>query len=209
MEEAQFCRVERNAQQRGFVQSSRKRKASTYGAVQPDMMPRHAPELLLLTALLCAPGALHAAPPAAWSAQSDALSGRLVLAKSSVARSGALVVLLELKASAPRTVLSDNPFAVDLEVRDSAGKVVRPSSWRIDVLSSARARTIRPGATLRFKVTIKGVDARGVQLDTVIKLWKLSRGAYTLRGVYSSKGFKRRKGAQGARWWSGALKLPP
>jgi hypothetical protein len=173
------------------------------------MTPRHAVSGLLLVALLCAPAASSAAPTTGkWSAASDDISGRFVLPRARATRGKPLVVLLELRATAPRSVQSQNPFAFKLEVRDSKGKVVQPTSGRVDVLIAPRWRIVRPKSTLRFKVTTEGKPAPGAQIDAVTDIWnKLPPGTYTLRGVYSARGG--RPGKHRPRRWTGRLKLPP
>ena len=135
------------------------------------------------------------------------------MAKTRITTSEFFDVNLRLRnvAASPLAVQTGNPFALDVEVKDEQGNLVKPTWTRADVWTSAKWAVLSPGSPLSFQVAFQATDgAKGAHLDTVTDIWKLQPGKYTLLAKYSSKGFfKDLHGERPQSVWEGEISLPP
>lgn len=151
----------------------------------------------------------------AWPKALESLSARLVVTKNSIQESQRFQVSLALKntGTQPIAVQAHNPHLLTLKILDSSGKVVIPTSSRIDIISSPQWGVIPRDGCLSVPVTTRGPNrVTGSQIDIVTEIWSLPPGKYRVSGEYSSKnhqafpGFLVKSGHN--RIWEGMVKLP-
>jgi len=150
----------------------------------------------------------------AWSKPVGSLSARLVVTRTNIRESESFRLTLELKNTGvlPLAVQAHNPHILTLKILDSAGKSVRPSASRIDVISSPQWGVIPRDGYLGFPVTIRSPDrVKGSHIDITTSIWKLPPGKYRVLGEYSSESpleFPKFMGKPGkARIWEGKVNL--
>ncbi len=115
------------------------------------------------------------------------LRGRLVVAKPVIGSTHQFRVDLRLQnvSETPISITHGNPADFEARVNDSHGKVVEPTSGRVDVMHAPKTSEIQPKAELTIPVTIKSIDgAKGSHLDTTTRIWTLPAGKYSLGGTY-------------------------
>lgn len=172
--------------------------------------------LTSVMALVCAvteAGPLPSAKPDAWSEPVAKLSGRLRLSEPKITTDQYLQINLELanRGHTPLAIQSGNPHIFTITLLDGAGKPVKPTSARSDVLSSPQWGVIPGGAYLGFPVSIQSQDgAKGSHLDITTLIWKLSPGKYRISGTFSCGRAADFMGSPGkAEVWEGKIDLPP
>ena len=165
-----------------------------------------------LTCILAFAKPLSPASPDAWSESASQLSGRLRVAESRITSDQHFQLTLELanRGSAPLAVQWGNPHIFTVALLDGAGNPVKPTSARIDVLSSPQWGVIPHNSYLGFPVSIQSQDgAKGSHLDITTLIWKLSPGKYRVSGVFSSGKAADFMGKPGkAKIWEGKIELP-
>ncbi|MCX5674803.1 MAG: hypothetical protein NTX87_07330, partial [Planctomycetota bacterium] len=166
-----------------------------------------------LFCILAVAGPLSPAKPDEWSKPVSQLSGRLRVAESRIATDQYFQLTLELanRGGTPLAVQCGNPHIFTITLLDGAGKQVKPTLVRADVLSSPQWGVIPGGAYLGFPVSIQSQDgAKGSHLDITTLIWKLSPGKYRIAGEFSSGGAADFMGTPGkATIWDGKIDLPP
>ena len=167
-------------------------------------------------ALFCALSVAAPLPPAkpdAWSEPVAKLSGRLRVSERKITSDQYFQITLELanRGHSPLAVQSGNPHIFTVTLLDGAGKPVKPTSSRRDVLSSPQWGVIPCGAYLSIPVSIQSQDgAKGSHLDITTLIWKLSPGKYRITGEFSSGRAADFMGNPGkAEIWEGKIELPP
>jgi hypothetical protein len=151
-----------------------------------------------------------AEPREGWSKPKTDLRGRLVAEVREIKEQQVVNLFVELEntGSLRRSVVTHDPFAFELTVRDSKGNDVASSSQRGEVLSSPQVGVVPRESTLRFPVTLS--QEKPWNLDITTHLWKLKPGRYTLAGKYKlplpPPGEELEPGA--AHPWGGELALP-
>jgi hypothetical protein len=154
------------------------------------------------------PGPIVAAGQAdGWSEADKGLRGRLVIAQPKIAVDGWLQATLELEnvGQTPLTVFTGNPMLFKASVAGPDDKPVLPTNGR-DVLMSPQRVVIEDGKRLSIPVTIESLDgAKGSQVDTTTRIWKLPPGQYTLGGTYGWDAIEEMP-PRGT--WLGRLNLP-
>ena len=156
---------------------------------------------------------LAPAKPDVWSEPASLLAGRLRVAEKAITTDQYFRLTLELanQGHTPLAVQSGNPHIFTITLLDSAGKLVKPTSARIDVISSPQWGVIPGRAYLGFPVSIHSQDgAKGSHLDITTLIWRLSPGTYRITGEYSSDRAADFMGKPGkAKIWEGKIRLPP
>jgi hypothetical protein len=166
-----------------------------------------------LVCILAVAGPLPHAKSDAWSEPAAQLSGRLRVNESRITADQYFEITLELtnRGHAPLAVQSGNPHIFTITLLDRAGKPVKRTSGRCDVISSPQWGVIPGRAYLGFPVSIQSQDgAKGSHLDITTLIWKLSPGKYRITGEFSSGRAASFMGSPGkAKIWDGKIQLPP
>ena len=167
----------------------------------------------LLFCVLAVAGLLPAVKIDAWSKPVLQLSGRLRVAELRITSDQHFQLTLEManRGDTPLAVQCGNPHIFSITILDGAGKQVKPTSARIDVLSSPQWGVIPGRAYLGFPVSIRSQDgAKGSHLDITTLIWKLPPGKYRISGEFSSGKAADFMGKPGkAKIWEGKIELPP
>jgi hypothetical protein len=172
--------------------------------------------LSVVVALACAVTAvaepLAPASPDSWSEPVNKLAGRLRVSESRITVDQHFQISLELanRGHIPLAVQCGNPHIITITLFDSAGKPVKPTSARVDVLSSPQWGVIPGRAYLGFPVSIQSQDgAKGSHLDITTLIWELSPGKYRVVGEFASGRAADFMGIPGkAEIWEGRIELP-
>ncbi len=150
--------------------------------------------------------------PDVWSEPVASLSGRLRVSEPRITSDQYFQITLELanRGHSPLAVQSGNPHIFTVTLLDGAGKPVKPTSARDDVLSFPQWGVIPGGAYLGIPVSIQSQDgAKGSHLDITTLIWKLSPGKYRIAGAFSSRRAADFMGIPGkAEIWEGQIDLP-
>lgn len=153
------------------------------------------------------------AKPDAWSKPVAQLSGRMRLAHSRITSDQHFPLTLELanRGDTPLAVQSGNPHMFSITVLGGAGKPIKPTQARVDVLSSPQWGVIPGKAYLGFPVSIQSQGgAKGSHLDITTLIWTLSPGKYQISGSFASGKPANFMGKPGkANVWEGKIALPP
>lgn len=122
-----------------------------------------------------------------------------------------LTLELANRGSAPLAVQCGNPHIFTVVLLDGVGKPAKPTSARIDVLSSPQWGVIPRESYLGFPVSIQSQDgAKGSHLDSTTLIWKLSPGKYRISGTFASGRAADFMGKPGkTKTWEGKIELPP
>lgn len=146
----------------------------------------------------------------AWSKPAADIRGRLVAESREVKGKPVLLLFVELENTGPlrRGVVTHDPFAFSLTVKDAAGKALESDAQRGEILSSAQVAVLPRETFLRFPVTL--VQDQGWNLDITTHLWKLKPGRYKLSGKYTVLPGEPTEFPKGdvVHTWSGELGLP-
>ena len=166
------------------------------------------PMFLVAPLLLCLGSQGVAAD--AWSKPVADIRGRLVAETREVKGKPAIVLFVELENTGPlrRGVVTHDPFAFSLTVKDAAGKVLDSDSQRGEILSSPQVAVLPRECVLRLPVTL--VQEKMWNLDITTHLWKLKPGRYKLAGKYSVPPREPTESPKDdvVHAWSGELLLP-
>jgi hypothetical protein len=121
----------------------------------------------------------------AWSQPIADIRGRLVAQAREFKGKPVVLLWVELEntGSLRRGVVTHDPFAFSLTVKDAAGKAIDSDAQRGEILSSPQIAVVPREAVVRFPVTL--VQGQGWNLDITTQLWKLKAGRYKLAGKYS------------------------
>lgn len=144
---------------------------------------------------------------AQWSQSVKGLTGRLTAKDNS----GHIELTVELRNSdsLPRWVVTHDPFAFDLTVRDAEGSELRPTAERADILSSPQAAILPRNCYLGLPVTLPAEPEKRWNLDITTKLWTLKPGRYRLAGKYMIPGIQKELKKKGEAYpWQGEIELP-
>ena len=146
----------------------------------------------------------------AWSKPIADIRGRLVAETREVKGKPVILLFVELENTGPlrRGVVTHDPFAFALTVKDAAGKVLDSDAQRGEILSSPQVAVLPRETVLRFPVTLAQGEAWN--LDITTHLWKLKPGRYRLAGKYSVPPGEPTEFPKGdvIHAWSGELELP-
>jgi hypothetical protein len=144
-----------------------------------------------------------------WSQPVGGLIGRLVAPRKRITPSEFFDVNLELKnvGASSVAVRIDDPLLLDVQLKDAAGRSVKSTLQRADVIVAVHWVVLSPGHATSFKISSRQGDARGTHLDVLSEIWKLQPGKYGLSAKYSSKNDFDSKRPQNA--WQGNLSLLP
>ena len=149
----------------------------------------------------------------AWSKTVAQLSGRMRVAQPRITTDQHFQITLELanQGSTPVAVQCGDPHVFTITILDGAGKQVKPTLTRVDILSSPQWGVVPGKAYLGFPVSIESQDgAKGSHLDITTLIWELSPGKYQISGSFSAgKPAEFMGKPDKAKVWKGKIELPP
>lgn len=149
----------------------------------------------------------------AWSKVNGNVSGRLLVTKDTIEPTEhfQLELVLHNIGNVPLAFQTENPFTFTVHILNRAGKTVKTTSARVDILSSPQWAVLPRNCSLTFPVSIKSADgAKGSHLDITTLIWKLPVGKYRICGEYSSDSFTEfKEKPKNVMVWQGKIELPP
>lgn len=142
-------------------------------------MRTYVPFLALLALSAAVAGAAES-----WSKPIADIRGRLVAGQREVNGKSVVQLWVELENTGPlrRGVVTHDPFAFTLTVKDATGKALDSDAQREEILSSPQVAVVPRETTVRFPVTLG--QGQAWNLDITTHLWKLKPGSYKLAGRY-------------------------
>jgi hypothetical protein len=145
-----------------------------------------------------------------WSKPIADIRGRLIAETREVKGKPFVQLWVELEntGSLRRSVVTHDPFAFSLMVKDATGKVLGSDSRRGEILSSPQVAVIPRGCVLRLPVTL--TQEKTWNLDITTHLWTLKSGRYKLAGKYIVPPGEQTETPKDdvVHAWSGELELP-
>jgi hypothetical protein len=120
-----------------------------------------------------------------WSKPVANIRGRLVTEQRESKGKPVVLLFVELENTGPlrRGIVTHDPFAFSLTVKDADGHAVKSDVQRGEILSSAQVAVLPRNCFLRLPVTLD--QGQGWNLDITTHLWRLKPGRYKLAGKYS------------------------